>query len=138
MAILPLGGSHEELRLTVSSAEMVLPSLDQNEEIFIACEISSLPTHNCNVVFRRSQTKQDLTGQMCFLANRPLVTADLVLDYSVFEKLKAVCFKGEPVRPITFYLKIGKSREIQNGEIIILKHNFTLNVFDLSWRLPLF
>ena len=75
---------------------------------------------------------------MCFLANRPLVTADLVLDYSVFEKLKAVCFKGEPVRPITFYLKIGKSREIQNGEIIILKHNFTLNVFDLSWRLPLF
>ena len=138
MVIIPLGDAHEELRLTVSSAEMVLPSLDEDEEIFIACEISSLPTHNCNVVFRKSRTKHDLTGQMCFQANRPLVTADLILDCLIFEKLKEICFKGEPIRPITLYLKIGKSREIQNGEIIILKHNFTLNVFDLSWRLPLF
>ena len=138
MAVLPLGASHEELRLTVSSAEMVLPSLGQGEEVFIACEISSLPTHNCNVVFRKSQTKHELTGQISFQANRPLVTADLVLDYSIFEKFKEICLKGEPVRPITLYLKIGKSREIQNGEIIIPEKNFTLNVFDLSWRLPLF
>ena len=138
MSVLPLGASHEELRLTVSSAEMVLPGLDQDEEIFIACEISSLPTHNCNVVFRKSQTKNEVTGQMCFQANRPLVTADLVLDYSIFEKFKEICFKGEPIRPITLYLKTGKSREIQNGEIIIPEKNFTLNVFDLSWRLPLF
>ena len=138
MVIIPLGDAHEELRLTVSSAEMVLPSLDKDEEIFIACEISSLPTHNCNVVFRKSRTKHDLTGQMCFQANRPLVTAHLILDCSIFEKLKEICFKGEPIRPITLYLKIGKSREIQNGEIIIPNNNFTLNVFDLSWRLPLF
>ena len=138
MVIIPLGDAHEELRLTVSSAEMVLPSLDEDEEIFIACEISSLPTHNCNVVFRKSRTKHDLTGQMCFQANRPLVTAHLILDCSIFEKLKEICFKGEPIRPITLYLKIGKSREIQNGEIIIPDNNFTLNVFDLSWRLPLF
>ena len=138
MAVLPLVPSHEELRLTVASAEMVLPRLNQNEEIIFACEISSLPTHNCNLVFKRSEAKGELTGQMCFRANRPLVTADLILNSSDFEKLKAVCASGEPVRPITLYLQIGKSREIQNGEIIITDNDFNLNIFDLSWRRPLF
>ena len=64
MAVLPLVQRYEELRLTVASAEMVLPSLDMDDEIILSCDISSLPTHNCNVVFRRSQDKDKnkLTG----------------------------------------------------------------------------
>ena len=138
MAVLPLVPSYEELRLTVASAEMVLPRLNQNEEIIFACEISSLPTHNCNLVFKKSEAKGELTGQMFFRANRPLVTADLILRVSAFEKLKSMCVRGEPVRPITLYLKISKSREISNGEINISTSDFTLNIFDLSWRHPLF
>lgn len=138
MTVLPLVRSYEELRLTVTSAEMVLPSLSADDEMILSCDISSLPTHNCNVVFRQSQTKSKLTGQMFFQSSRPLVTAKIDLEFSAFEKLKLICFRGEPVRPITLYLKIPRSREIANGEINISNSDFTLNIFELSWRLPLF
>jgi hypothetical protein len=49
-----------------------------------------------------------------------------------------MCFYGEPVRPISLYLKIAKGREIKNGEIIMQDNDFVLNIFDLSWRHPLF
>ena len=140
MAVLPLVQRYEELRLTVASAEMVLPSLAKDDEIILSCDISSLPTHNCNVVCRRSQDKDKnkLTGQIFFQSSRPLVTAEIGLESSAFEKLKSMCSRGEPVRPITLYLKISKSREITNGEINISNSDFTLNIFDLSWRHPLF
>ena len=138
MAVLPLVQRYEELRLTVASAEMVLPGLAADDEIILSCDISSLPTHNCNVVCRRSQVKSKLTGQIFFQSSRPLVTAKIDLDCAGFEKLKLMCFRGEPVRPITLYLKISKSREISNGEINISTSDFTLNIFDLSWRHPLF
>ena len=138
MAVMPLMPSYEELRLTVSSAEMVLPGLNQDKEIIFACEISSLPNHNCNVVFRRVEERVGLTGHMSFQANRPLVNTDLILNFSDFEKLEAMCVRGESVRPITLYLKIAKSREIHNGEVSIKGNDFILNVCDLSWRHPLF
>jgi hypothetical protein len=138
MAVLQLTQSYEELRLTVSSAEMVLPGLNQDEEIVLACEISSLPTYNCNVIFRREAASDELIGQMRFQANRPLVNADLILNFSDFEKLEVMCVSGEPVRPITLYLKIAKSREIHNGEVLMIGNDFVLNVCDLSWRHPLF
>ncbi len=82
--------------------------------------------------------KNKLTGQIFFQSSRPLVTAKIGLDSSAFEKLKSMCLRGEPVRPITLYLKISKSREISNGEINISNSDFILNIFDLSWRHPLF
>ena len=63
MAVLQLTPSYEELRLTVSSAEMVLPGLNQDEEIVLACEISSLPTYNCNVIFRREAASDELISK---------------------------------------------------------------------------
>ena len=61
MVVLPLKPSFEELRLTVSSAEMVLPGLNLDEEIVFACEISSLPNHNCNVIFRTAKVRNEVT-----------------------------------------------------------------------------
>ena len=100
MVVLPLKPSFEELRLTVSSAEMVLLGLNLDEEIVFACEISSLPNHNCNVIFRTAKVRNEVPGYMRFQANRPLVLADLTLNFSDFEKLKHMCSNGEPVRPI--------------------------------------
>ena len=56
----------------------------------------------------------------------------------IFEKLEKICSGGEPVRPISLYLKIAKRREIKNGEIIIGNEDFTVDIFDISWRRPLF
>ena len=117
---------------------MVLPSLTEDEQIILSCEISSLPTYNCNVVFQRLEVKNEVAGQMCFQSSRPLVNTEISLDFAAFEKLKSMCFYGEPVRPITLYLKIAKGREIKNGEIIMQDNDFVLNIFDLSWRHPLF
>ena len=58
MAVLPLVPIFEELRLTVTSAEIVLLSLKHDTEITFSCEISSLPTHNCNMIFRKSELTQ--------------------------------------------------------------------------------
>ena len=90
----------------------------------LSCEISSLPTHNCNMVFRKSELNDAMSGQMYFRSNRPLVTAEMLLDVKNFEKLEEICSGGEPVRPLTLYLKIAKSREIKNGEVIIKNNDF--------------
>jgi len=138
VAVLSLVPSYDELRLTVLGAEMVLPSLTEDEQIILSCEISSLPTYNCNVVFQRLEVKNEVVGQMCFQSSRPLVNTEISLDVPAFEKLKSMCCYGEPVRPITLYLKVAKGREIKNGEIIMQDNDFVLNIFDLSWRHPLF
>jgi len=138
MVVLPLASIFEKLQLTVTSAEIVLTSLKNDTEITLSCEISSLPTYNCNMVFRKSDSNDPMIGQMCFRSVRPLVTAEISVNYKNFEKLEKICSGGEPVRPISLYLKIAKRREIKNGEIIIGNEDFTVDIFDISWRRPLF
>ena len=138
MEVLPLTSIFEKLQLTVTSAEIVLTSLKNDTEIVLSSEISSLPTYNCNMVFRKTDLNDSMTGQMCFRSGRPLVTAEISVNYKNFEKLEKICSGGEPVRPISLYLKIAKRREIKNGEIIIGNEDFTVDIFDISWRRPLF
>ena len=88
MVVLPLASTFEKLQLTVTSAEIVLTSLKNETEIVLSSEISSLPTYNCNMVFRKSDTIDAMIGQMCFRSARPLVTADMVVSYDNFEKLE--------------------------------------------------
>ena len=138
MEVLPLTSIFEKLQLTVTSAEIVLTSLENETEIVLSSEISSLPTYNCNMVFRKMDSNDSIIGQMCFRYGRPLVTVEITVNYKNFEKLEKICSGGEPVRPISLYLKIAKRREIKNGEIIIGNEDFTVDIFDISWRRPLF
>ena len=138
MEVLPLTSIFEKLQLTVTSAEIVLTSLGSETEIVLSSEISSLPTYNCNMVFRKMDSNDSIIGQMCFRSGRPLVTVEITVNYKNFEKLEKICSGGEPVRPISLYLKIAKRREIKNGEIIIGNEDFTVDIFDISWRRPLF
>jgi len=138
MEVLPLTSIFEKLQLTVTSAEIVLTSLGNETEIVLSSEISSLPTYNCNMVFRKMDSNDSIIGQMCFRSGRPLVTVEITVNYKNFEKLEKICSGGEPVRPISLYLKIAKRREIKNGEIIIGNEDFTVDIFDISWRRPLF
>ena len=138
MEVLPLTSIFEKLQLTVTSAEMVLTSLQNESELVLSSEISSLPTYNCNMVFRKTDSIDSMIGQMCFRSGRPLVTVEVSVNYKNFEKLEKICNGGEPVRPISLYLKIAKRREIKNGEIIIGNEDFTVDIFDISWRRPLF
>ena len=138
MEVLPLTSIFEKLQLTVTSAEIVLTSLKNETEIVLSSEISSLPTYNCNMVFRKTDSNDSMIGQMCFRSVRPLVTAEVFVNYHNFEKLEKICSVGEPVRPISLYLKVAKRREIKNGEIIIGNEDFTVDIFDISWRRPLF
>lgn len=138
MEVLPLTSIFEKLQLTVTSAEIVLTSLKNETEIVLSSEISSLPTYNCNMVFRKMDSNDSMIGQMYFRSGRPLVTAEISVNYKNFEKLEKICSGGEPVRPISLYLKIAKRREIKNGEIIIGNEDFTVDIFDISWRRPLF
>ena len=62
----------------------------------------------------------------------------IFINHKNFEKLEKICSGGEPVRPISLYLKIAKIGEIENGEIIIGNEDFTADIFDISWRRPLF
>ena len=138
MTVVPLTSVFEELQLTVASAEVVLSSLKNGVEIMLSCEISSLPTHNCNMVFKKSDSNDAMIGQMCFRSLRPLVTAEIFINHKNFETLEKICSGGEPVRPMSLYLKIAKIGEIKNGEIIIGNEDFTVDIFDISWRRPLF
>ena len=138
MEVLPLTSIFEKLQLTVTSAEIVLTSLRNDTEIVLSSEISSLPTYNCNMVFRKIDSNDSMIGQMYFRSGRPLVTAEISVNYKNFEKLEKICSGGEPVRPISLYLKIAKRKEIKNGEIIIGNEDFTVDIFDISWRRPLF
>ena len=56
MEVFPLTSIFEKLQLTVTSAEIVLTSLKNDAEIVLSSEISSLPTYNCNMVFRKSDS----------------------------------------------------------------------------------
>ena len=114
MEVLPLTSIFEKLQLTVTSAEIVLTSLKNETELVLSSEISSLPTYNCNMVFRKTDSNDSMIGQMCFRSGRPLVTAEIFVNYKNFEKLEKICNGGEPVRPISLYLKIAKRREIKH------------------------
>jgi hypothetical protein len=88
MEVLPLTSIFEKLQLTVTSAEIVLTSLGNETEIVLSSEISSLPTYNCNMVFRKMDSNDSMIGQMCFRSGRPLVTAEISLNYKNFRKIR--------------------------------------------------
>jgi len=102
MEVLPLTSIFEKLQLTVTSAEIVLTSLGNETEIVLSSEISSLPTYNCNMVFRKMDSNDSMIGQMCFRSGRPLVTAEISVNYKNFEKLEkcnditncSICFEN--------------------------------------------
>jgi hypothetical protein len=138
MTVLPFSNPNEELQLTAASAEITVSGLGKDEEIVISCEISSLPTYNCIVIFSKASQRTHLVGHMDFQANRPLVKAEITVEPADFRKLEMMCLRGVPVRPITFYLQILKSKNITNGEIEKIDTDFRLDIQDFSWRYPLF
>ena len=94
MKVLPFTSSSEELRLTVTSAEILSPGLSRDEEISFSCEISSLPNHNCNMIFRRVTKPSEIAGRMNFQADRPLVTVEVLVSTLDFQKVMKMCYFG--------------------------------------------
>ena len=90
------------------------------------------------MIFRSVTKPPEIAGRMNFQADRPLVTVEVLVSTLDFQKVTKMCYFGEPIRPITFYLKIVKSPEISDGEIGEIKKDFVLNIKDISWRHPLF
>ena len=117
MAVLPLTSIFEELQLTVTSAESSFTSLKNDVEIMLSCEISSLPTHNCNMVFRKSDSNDAYDWTNVFSLSSTFGYGRNILNYKNFEKLEKICSGGEPVRPISLYLKIAKREKLRTERL---------------------
>ena len=62
---------------------------------------------------------------------------EISVNYKNFEKLEKICNGGEPVQANFFIFEnCKKIGEIKNGEIIIGNEDFTVDIFDISWRRP--
>ena len=136
MSVHPIGLSFDELQLTLNSADIQFLGVAVSEAISLSCQISSLPSYNCNVILNSVAFVDGVIGEITFKSDKPIASAELNLETASFEKLK-VLMRNPPARPASIFLKVVKSANISSGEVLLSKQNFALQVCDIALRYPI-
>jgi len=136
MSVHPIGLSFDELQLTLNSADIQFLGVAVSEAISLSCQISSLPSYNCNVILNSVAFVDGVIGEITFKSDKPIASAELNLETASFEKLK-VLMRNPPARPASIFLKVVKSANISSGEVLLPKQNFALQVCDIALRYPI-
>lgn len=136
MSVHPIGRSFDELQLTLTSADIQFLGVAVSEVISLSCQISSLPSYNCNVILNSVESIDGIIGEITFKSDKPIATAELNLETASFDKLK-VLMQNPPARPASIFLKVLKSSNISSGEVLLPKQNFALQICDIALRYPI-
>ena len=136
MSVHPIGLSFDELQLTLNSADIQFLGVAVSEAISLSCQISSLPSYNCNVILNSVAFVDGVIGEITFKSDKPIASAELNLETASFEKLK-VLMRNPQARPASIFLKVVKSANISSGEVLLPKQNFALQVCDIALRYPI-
>ena len=126
----------DELQLTLNSADIQFLGVAVSEAISLSCQISSLPTYNCNVILNSVKQVDGMIGEIMFKSDKPIASAELNLETASFEKLKLL-MQSPPARPASIFLKVVKSSNISSGEVLLPKQNFALQICDIALRYPI-
>jgi len=136
VSVHPIKRKFDELQLTLNSADVQFLGVAASEAISLSCQISSLPSYNCNVIINSVELISGAIGEIAFKVDKPIASAELDLENSSFENLKFL-MKSPPARPASIFLKVIKSPYISSGEILLSKQNFSLQVCDIAMRYPI-
>ena len=136
MSVHPIKRKFDELQLTLNSADVQFLGVAASEALSLSCQISSLPSYNCNVIINSVELISGTIGEIAFKVDKPIASAELDLENSSFENLKFL-MKSPPARPASIFLKVIKSPNISSGEILMSKQNFSLQVCDIAMRYPI-
>ena len=136
MSVHQIGHRFDELQLTLNSADFQFLGVAASEAISLSCQISSLPSYNCNVILNSVAFVDGVIGEITFKSDKPIASAELNLETASFEKLK-VLMRNPPARPASIFLKVVKSANISSGEVLLPKQNFALQVCDIALRYPI-
>ena len=136
MSVHPIERTFDELQLTLNSADIQFRGVAVSEAISLSCQISSVPSYNCNVVLNSVDMVVGPIGEIVFKIEKPIASAELDLETTSFENLKAL-MKSSPARPASIFLKVIKNSYISSGEIFMPKQNFSLKVCDITIRYPI-
>ena len=136
MSVHPIERKFDELQLTLTSADVQFVGVAVSEAISLSCQISSLPSYNCNVVINPVKSVDWTIGKINIKADKPIASAELTLETAPFEKLKLL-MQNPPARPASIFLKVVKSANISSGEVLLSKQNFALQVCDIALRYPI-
>lgn len=136
MSVHSIGRRFDELQLTLNSADIQFLGVAVSEAISLSCQISSLPSYNCQVILNPVDYVSDTIGEIGFKINKPIATAELDLEATAFERLKLL-MRSPPARPASIFLKVVKSSNISSGEVVLSRQNFILQVCDIALRYPI-
>ena len=136
MSVHPIERRFDELQLTLNSADIQFLGVAVSEAISLSCQISSLPTYNCNVILNSVEQVDGMIGEIMFKSDKPIASAELNLETASFEKLKFL-MQSPPARPASIFLKVVKSSNISSGEVLLPKQNFALQICDIALRYPI-
>ena len=66
MSVHPIERTFDELQLTLNSADIQFRGVAVSEAISLSCQISSVPSYNCNVVVNSVDMVVGLIGEIVF------------------------------------------------------------------------
>ena len=136
MSVHPIGRRFDEIQLTLNSADIQFSGVALSEVISLSCQISSLPSYNCNLIVNSVEFVSDTIGEIGFKIDKPIATAELNLAAASFEKLKLL-MKRPPARPASIFLKVINCANVSSGEVLLSKQNFSIQVCDIALRYPI-
>ena len=106
MSVHPIKRKFDELQLTLNSADVQFLGVAASEAISLSCQISSLPSYNCNVIINSVELISGTIGEIAFKVDKPIASAELDLENSSFENLKFLILRGLRLEPLWPFLDL--------------------------------
>ncbi len=127
----------KSVHMAVQTAELNLLGYSLDQELSLSCSLMNISRGNCIVKIRPLDLKEDHNeGILDISIDRPVMKADINLNYSKFDELSRLMMK-DANRPVTVIMLLDVPLSINFAGDLLIDTAAKLKILDLSWIIPL-
>ena len=136
----------ESINMTVQSSELSLSGFDATPCLNVMCNLTSIargrvalkvrPASGATHTQNESAKNIQPSGRLEIFVDRPIMDAEIILPMAAFERL-CRSINLARARPVALTLELSEKLSVSVEGDLKIADDITLNIYDLSWTLPL-
>ena len=134
------------INMTVQSSELSLSGFDATPCLNVMCNLTSIargrvalkvkPVSDATHTQNESAKNIQPCGRLDIFVDRPIMDAEIILPMAAFERL-CQSINLARARPVALTLDLSEKLSVSVEGDLKIADDITLNIYDLSWTLPL-
>ena len=134
------------INMTVQSSELSLSGFDATPCLNVMCNLTSIargrvalkvkPVSDATHTQDEGAKNIQPSGRLDIFVDRPIMDAEIILPMAAFERL-CQSINLARARPVALTLDLSEKLSVSVEGDLKIADDITLNIYDLSWTLPL-